>query len=271
MVDHKEKFFEDWQEAKNHFTEFPHNWIFRGQGNINWRLETSLERAAFQGWDNKREKGFIEEFKRGAQNYLNPQDIPQTLAEWLSLMQHHGAPTRFLDFTLSPYIASYFAFEEDISSESVIWAINANYFRKESSKLFFEHFPEKKENGRIKLEDIVPNLIDRNNLTCAFPLEPTRQNRRYLIQQSVFMCLGSTIDTFEESLDSFEKASNNVEKIVLKNDLRGKALYDLDQMNISRESLFLNLEGFAQSLTTYFDTLFSYMIPFDRMRNFKRD
>src|SRR5216684_3693164 len=42
---------------------------------------------------------------------------------WLALMQHHGAPTRLLDFTWSPYVAAFFALER-ATSDAAIWAIN---------------------------------------------------------------------------------------------------------------------------------------------------
>lgn len=270
MLNYTEKTFEDWQKAKNYLAKFPHTWIFRGQAK-DWDLRTSLERADFHNTINRREQAFIEEFKRGATNYLEPQQTPQTQAGWLSLMQHHGAPTRLLDFSFSPYVASYFAFEEDISEDSIIWAIESNYFRNESGKLFFENYPEIEEDNKILFEDLIPPLIEDNQLTCAFPFEPTRQNKRFKVQQGIFMCIGSTLDSFEESLSSFEKASLNIEKIILKNDLRGEALYDLNQMNITRESLFQNLDSFAKKLTIHFDTLFSYMVPMERAKTFRRN
>ncbi len=45
-------------------------------------------------------------------NYLNPQNQPNDLIEWLALMQHHGAPcTTPHDFTIpSPNIGTFYQY-----------------------------------------------------------------------------------------------------------------------------------------------------------------
>src|SRR5262249_26893198 len=51
-------------------------------------------------------------------------DAPQDdEVEWLALMQHHGAPTRLLDFTWSPYVAAFFALER-ATEGAAVWAVN---------------------------------------------------------------------------------------------------------------------------------------------------
>jgi hypothetical protein len=38
---------------------------------------------------------------------------PDNILEIFSIMQHHGAPTRLLDFTHSAYVACFFAVENE--------------------------------------------------------------------------------------------------------------------------------------------------------------
>src|SRR5438445_599273 len=62
-------------------------------------------------------------FKRKSIHFL--QHIPDRDDDfpWLALMQDHGAPTRLLDFTWSPYVAAFFALH-NTTHEGVIWACN---------------------------------------------------------------------------------------------------------------------------------------------------
>lgn len=53
------------------------------------------------------EKRILDEFKRRALPYLPT--VPQSDFEWLFIAQHHGLPTRLLDWTTNPLVALYFA------------------------------------------------------------------------------------------------------------------------------------------------------------------
>jgi hypothetical protein len=80
-------------------------------------LKTTLERAC-ESYDIPLEKARVIEdillrnFMRKYHHYS--QHIPDrgNTLEWLSVMQHYGAPTRLLDFTYSVYVAAYFALEK---------------------------------------------------------------------------------------------------------------------------------------------------------------
>jgi hypothetical protein len=101
-----------WKEYKDFVDGLSENWVFRGQSSAQWGLQNAIERTEFINFYKDIEKDFLSEFQRGARNYLNKDETPEHLIEWLALMQHHGAPTRLLDFSKSPYIGAYFAYEE---------------------------------------------------------------------------------------------------------------------------------------------------------------
>jgi NAD(P)-dependent dehydrogenase (short-subunit alcohol dehydrogenase family) len=74
-----------------------------------------------------REPSVIREFKRRYHHYaLHIRQLSHDL-EWLSVMQHHGAPTRLLDWTYSLHVAAYFGAESAIATEdadAAIWLLN---------------------------------------------------------------------------------------------------------------------------------------------------
>lgn len=120
-------------------------WIYRGHADASWNLETSLTRVIERnkliypnegGWEDKlyAERSSLRTFKSRAHFYID--NLPESLdtLSWLALMQHHGTPTRLLDFTQSIYIAMYFALI-DSTTDACIWAINDLWLIDEGIKL----------------------------------------------------------------------------------------------------------------------------------------
>jgi hypothetical protein len=91
---------------------------FRGQVKIDWELKPSLMRRT---GGLAREQALAKRFRQNALLLL-PQR-PQTEWEWLFIMQHHGVPTRLLDWTESPLVALYFAVNEQPKSDGAFWAL----------------------------------------------------------------------------------------------------------------------------------------------------
>src|SRR5207253_8660366 len=86
------------------------SWGFRGQANSDWPLASSLTRyLTYSGvhpdaWIGQ-EQRIVRIFQRKAHLFLQHVPPPNDSFQWLGLMQHHGAPTRLLDVTWSPYVA----------------------------------------------------------------------------------------------------------------------------------------------------------------------
>jgi hypothetical protein len=103
-------------------------WMFRGQANAAWSLRPSIMRSmTFPDLPMRNgksvEQRWLEEFKRRAVPFL--ESAPTNDWEWLLLAQHHGLPTRLLDWTTNPLVALYFAVAGNSGSyDAVVFSYN---------------------------------------------------------------------------------------------------------------------------------------------------
>ncbi|HTY22737.1 MAG TPA: FRG domain-containing protein [Desulfomonilaceae bacterium] len=256
--------FDNWDELRNHLDSFYPSWVFRGQRRAKWPLQSSLERVA-QSYDPKfrmdLERFFVFQFKRRAHNYLSSSLLPSdegSSLEWLALMQHHGAPTRLLDFTKSPYVASFFAAEE-AEDECAVWAIDTGWCRGEAQlkiidrcdPIDFKSLDFQLRNPETLCKIVEKVFFETPPISWVLPVEPYRMNERLTVQQGCFLCQGDVGHSFEENLvgsSEPDEVRNYVKKLVMPPETAKEALYDLYSMNINRASLFPGIDGFAQSL-----------------------
>jgi len=250
----------NWSEYKNFVDNLSENWAFRGQINARWPLRTAIERSDFIRLKNGIEVEFVAEFQRGARNYLHKDELPEHLIEWLALMQHHGAPTRLLDFSRSPFIAAYFAYEQCFVQNDInvaVWAINLNFLRgKALEELETEFSIDIKENKNLINEKLFEKIFFENNRNLVFPVEPFKMNRRYSLQQSTFVSTGNSNESFINQLNFLgQEISKAVIRIELPSILQKEVLRDLQRMNLNRASLFPDLDGYAASLRLRYNSL----------------
>jgi hypothetical protein len=249
-----------WPEYKTFVDSFSENWAFRGQVHAGWPLRTAIERTDFIKFRKGIEAEFVAEFQRGARNYLNKDELPGHLIEWLALMQHHGAPTRLLDFSRSPFIAAFFAYDQCIVQEDInvaIWAINYNFLKNKALKEIDREFSlEIKENKNLINEKLFEKIFFHNNRNLVFPVEPFRMNRRYSLQQSIFVSTGNSNESFISQLKFLgDEISKAVIQIEMPSLLQKEVLRDLQRMNLNRASLFPDLDGYAASLRLRYNSM----------------
>lgn len=227
-------------------------WIYRGQPNFDWELESSLHRAFIEaqaihesGKDLPKtlnrcehEKVMIDRFKCHAHLYLTHLPKDTDALSWLSLMQHHGAPTRLLDFTFSPYVALFFALESG-DSDMAVYCVNHHSIKNVDEEYF----------GKNRL-DVYSRILEgqHSDDPCLFAFEPTFSNQRLLSQQGLFVATNTLSHTHDKILSDYNVENGDVLKFKIPGTLRYSGLRKLNQMNINAANIYPGLDGFCKSM-----------------------
>ena len=226
-------------------------WAFRGQQDARWDLQSSLSRYLFayvadrSEWQ-AREARAIRVFRRKAHNYLANAELLNDDLRCLSLMQHHGAPTRLLDFTKSPFVAAFFALER-ATEEAAIFALNTPTLWRNSAR--------PKTAPALTRDEIDPRVkgnLDKYFLSSDNEViwfgEPSEMDDRLIAQSGTFVVPGVIDRPLHAILDDYESDTELLRKIILPPDLRSDAMRWLYRMNITNASLFPDLDGLAKSI-----------------------
>ena len=190
--------------------------IYRGVTNKDYELIPKIGRVRLRpSQSRKREEGRIfRRFKERALPY--PQFMPRNDWDWLALAQHHGLPTRLLDWTRNPLTALYFAVEHKSDSDCAIYVLKG--YEVLSTRLHPDPF-KYREVGKFV---------------------PDRITSRITAQLGVF-----TIHPEPEKAFS----SGKLEKLIIPNKIRRKLKKMLDTYGVNRATLFPDLDGLAIHIT----------------------
>jgi len=110
--------------SRCYFAEPRGNWVFRGHSNLNYKLIPSVGRSPHTSRSfAKYEHSLLDIFRREAHGCLS--SVPKEEWEWLALAQHHGLPTRLLDWTHNLLVALYFAVEANAATDGEIIALRS--------------------------------------------------------------------------------------------------------------------------------------------------
>lgn len=242
-----------WTDARQHLQNLGSEWIFRGQRESAWGLTTSLEREALGESSEAVEQKMLRECRRRAHHFLPSHHLPSdSILDWLALMQHHGAPTRLLDWTRSPFVAAFFALEKSQPHGScAVWCLNADWCTSASRSVLGRFDSSLSPTCDLSEPAVFEKHVLPGMRRLVIPVEPFRMHQRMTAQQGLFTCAGDLDVAFVDNLRDLageESPQHRLIKIVIPTTVRNEALYELNRMNIHRGTLFPDIDGFIGSL-----------------------
>lgn len=232
------------------------SFLYRGLPNDEFTLTTSIERNCKDKWVDL-EKAILRNFTKYAAIHIP--DLKDSVWKQLIIGQHHGLPTRLLDWTYSPLIAMHFAtsgehLHEMDEHNSVIWKIDIEEFNKMLPKLY----QEKLNNERAYLftTDMITEIVndlkaydkDMGNKSMVF-IEPPSFDVRIINQYSYFAVVPKNFGSIEDFL---EKNTTNTTKFILDKHLRWEVRDMLDRLNINERIIFPDMDGLSSWLKRHY-------------------
>lgn len=236
----------------------PNHFVYRGQANADWAIESSLERTIGPKWSKENAKKFedfsLQQFQSKFHLYDSENVGPDSKLGWLAIMQHYGVPTRLVDFTESPYVALYFALENyspqgkhDLS----VFAIDYTATMERSLGEIKKHdgnFAETRETLHGKRDLVFEEVVDRFSYDIAWITEPRLMNARLDRQSGSFVLSGNSGNKIQLILGSDVYADVKMIKFRIAHPLYQQIFALLRKMNITSKSLYGNLDGLARSI-----------------------
>lgn len=235
--------------------ELPNHFMFRGHSNSDWKLHSSLERMVGSSWNpefsRKLEQRAQQNFQSKFHIYNNTEVSPETNLSWLAMMQHYGVPTRLLDFTVSPYIALYFALESYKPHEGNDLALYAINFKSVNTKtediLRSRKKPlARKKNQLTENQDEVFDRVQKLGKGVLWITEPCLMNRRLDRQHGTFL-----IHDFKQTIEQAfltEYKSCDARKFIIPKTLYKNVYALLRKIGIDAKSIYGDLNGLGCAL-----------------------
>jgi hypothetical protein len=248
----------DMGELIRQLNELPNHYIFRGQANADWGLQSSLERTIGEAWSKENAKRFEDfsllQFQSKFHLYDHENTSPDTKLAWLSIMQHYGVPTRLVDFTESPYVAMYFALESyapHSKNDFSIYAIDYTATMEHSLAAIKERdstFSETRDSLHRKRDRVFEDIVDRFFYDILWITEPKQMNTRLDRQAGSFLLSGNAGKKIEAILEANTYRDVSMIKFRVDHSLYSPAFALLRKVNITSKSLYGNLDGLARAI-----------------------
>lgn len=259
------------EERKRSDRTWPAAWLpwFRGEDSAKWWSSgTALQPRLYRDKSDPRQTLDLEaemrvDFRRRA-GQLITERAPDGEWERYFLMQHHGAPTRLLDWSDAALVGLYFAVsrrgrngDKNVDADAAVymldpWWLNEQAF-KQLGHLADNHrsrgpaLPDWEEASCYLSEDALFNEELEPN--CPLAIDPPHLLRRFAAQRSCFTIFGREKD----GLRTIARSQNaHLVKLDVKKECVSQIQQELQLAGISESTIFPDLEGLGRQLSYWF-------------------
>ena len=244
------------QERNQENGRYRSSFFYRGMPDASFKLVTSLARNC----KNKApdlEGYLLDNFKKYAR--IEDPLIDKSIWRAMIVGQHHGLPTRLLDWTHSPLVALHFAndlsnYEEYGKKDCVVWRIDAKELNEHLPSRYKKTLEEKKtfifsvEHLSTITRDISQYDEDMGKESIV-TVEPPSIDQRIVNQYSFFTIVPTGISDLEEYLDT---KTNNTVKYIINKKIRWDLRDILDQLNMNERIIYPGIDGIARWLARHY-------------------
>ena len=230
--------------------------VYRGEPDASFVLSTSLRRNC------KDKSQFLEppmllNFTKYA--ILEEPSIEASVWNQMILGQHHGLPTRLLDWTFSPMVALHFAMTEgDLEDmdrrDSVVWRIDIH----ELHDMLPDKYADiiRKYNTTVFSVDMLSEVCDSVQQydedmqdQSLVIIEPPSLDPRIVNQYSFFSVIPDKMINIEKFLNDH---TDLTARYIIKKELRWRIRDMLDHLNITERIVYPGLDGLSRWLGRHY-------------------
>ena len=204
--------------SARYFTSSRGQWVFRGHSDEAYDLRPAVGRGGHTSSSTQKyEKSLFDIFTRETGAYLSP--LPANEWEWLSVAQHHGLPTRMLDWSHNPLVALYFTVSQCPGKSGVVFALNA---------------PRKAPRSMLAKSPF--------DVTRPVKYYPNIVSPRIRAQEGLFVVCPQPDVPFDNEL----RGDWKTERIEVPAEAKQRLQYELFRLGVHESSLFPHLDGLAR-------------------------
>ena len=233
------------------------NFAFRGVSNAAWStFRTSLMRLG--GTFEQMEGHLLRNFRKYAHLEATSAYPGDSTWHWLAMAQHHGLPTRLLDWSYSPLVAMHFATAsiEQFDADGLIWCINyvnahtflpkalRHILEDEGANVFTAEMLMRGAETLPRFDALATSPEGETRHFATF-FEPPSLDARIVNQYALFSLMSSP----RVSLDAWLREHPElIRKIIIPAALKWEVRDKLDQANVTERVLFPGLDGLSSWL-----------------------